>query len=197
MKSTVLTLILSFLFQFSFSQASTDSIRHLTFKGVPIDGKLSAFTTSMEKAGFTHVITEDGVAMFEGDFAGYKKCRLGAVTFDQKDLVSKIVILFPESDTWELLSTNYFNLKQLLTEKYGQPSVVVEKFIGAGEPKDDSSKLFAVYLNNCKYHSTYELTNGTIKLSIENGDYNGKFVKLSYVDKINGELIRQKALDDL
>ena len=59
----------------------------------------------MKQNGFTHIGTEDGVAMLKGDFASYKNCIVGVATLKQKDLVSKITVIFPECDTW-----SYFRL---------------------------------------------------------------------------------------
>lgn len=179
------------------SQVSTDSDAHLTFKGVPIDGTLSEYVSKMEKNGFTHIGTEDGVAMLKGDFAAYKDCIVGVATLEQKDLVSRITVLFPEYDTWSPLSSNYFTLKEMLTEKYGEPSDCVEKFQTDFKPKDDNSKMHEVIMNRCKYYTTYETEKGSIQLSIEPDGVISGFVMLAYYDKINYGIIRAKAKDDL
>jgi len=188
-----MTFILLLTIMLTYSQTS----EHLSFKGVPIDGTLSDYVLKMKKNGFTLIGTENGVAMLKGDFAAYKDCIIGVSTLKQKDLVSKIAVMFPESNTWSSLSANYNNIKELLTEKYGKPSEVVEKFDTYLEPKDDNSKMYEVRMNRCNYYTTFDLENGSIQLSIENGDFSTSFVMLSYYDKINSEIIRQKALDDL
>ena len=193
MKTKILTLILSLTTMLTFAQTS----EHLSFKGVPIDGTLNVYVSKMEKGGFTLIGTEDGVAMLKGDFAAYKDCIIGVATLKQKDLVSKITVIFSESGTWSSLSANYFNIKELLTEKYAEPTVIVEKFDNYSEPKDDNSKMHEVRMNRCKYYTTFELENGSIQLSIENDGFSTTFVMLSYFDKINSEIIRQKAIDDL
>jgi hypothetical protein len=53
-----------------------------------------------------------------------------------------------------------------------------------------------VQLDKCKYYSIYETDKGNIELSIY-GDINACFVRLSYFDKINGDVMRAKAMDDL
>ena len=181
----------------SFAQDKSDTTKHLTFKGVPIDGTLNDYVYKMKKSGFTLIGTEDGVAMLKGDFAAYKDCIIGVATLKQKDLVSKITVIFPERETWSSLSSNYYNLKELLTEKYGDPSEIVEKFDSYSEPKNDNSKMHEVGMNNCKYYTTFEIENGSIQLSIENDGFSKSYVILSYFDKINSKIIREKALDDL
>jgi hypothetical protein len=180
----------------SFSQAKSDTSKHLTFKGVPIDGTLADYILKMKKSGFTHKGTKDGVAILEGDFASYKSCIVGVSTLKQKDLVSKIVVLFPDRETWSALSSNYFNLKELLTEKYGKPSESVEEF-QSYTPDEDGSKLTQVQLGACKYYTTYETEKGSIQLTIEHDGITRCFIKLAYFDKLNGDTIKKQALDDL
>jgi len=189
MKKIAITLIAFLTTIASYAQT------HLAFKGVPIDGKLSDYVLKMKQNGFVQLETQNGVAMLKGDFASYKDCIIGVSTLKDKDLVSKIAVIFPVQETWSSLSSNYFNLKELLTEKYGQPSESVEKF-SSYEPKDDGGKMSYVHLDNCKYITTYKTDNGSIQLSINNNDYKA-FVALAYVDKINGNIIRAKAKEDL
>jgi hypothetical protein len=177
-------------------QMTSESSIHLTFKGVPIDGTLHEYVLKMEKSGFTHIGTEDGIAMLKGDFASYKNCMVGVATLKQKDLVSTIKVIFPECDTWSYLSSNYFSLKEMLTEKYGEPSDCVEKFDGL-EPSDDNSKIYAVEFDRCKYYTTYETEKGSIQLSIDHDGVMSCYVMLAYYDKINSDIIRAKAIDEL
>jgi len=180
----------------TFAQSKTDSSKHLTFKGVPIDGTLVDYVAKMRKTGFTHKGTQDGIAILEGDFASYKSCIVGVSTLKQKDLVSKIAVMFPDHETWSSLSTNYFNLKELLKEKYGEPSESKEEF-QSYTPDDDGTKMIKVQLGACNYYTTYETEKGTIQLSIEHVDLTRCFVKLVYFDKINSETVKKQALDDL
>lgn len=178
------------------SWAQNQSPEHLTFKGVPLDGKLNEFVLKMKNNGFTHVNTKDGVAMLKGDFAGYKDCIVGVSTQKQLDLVSKIVVIFPECDTWSSLSSNYFTIKELLSEKYGKPSESSEIFQTSSEPKDDGSKFYEVQFERCKYLTLYETDNGKIELSII-GSILKCYVLLKYYDKTNNDIVKAKALEDL
>lgn len=179
------------------AQDNSVSSSHLTFKGVPIDGTLDEYVLKMKKAGFTHVTTKEGMAMLKGDFAGYKNCIIGVSTLKQKDLVSKVVVIFPESETWSSLANNYFSLKEMLTEKYGKPSECIEEFQSFSKPKDDNSKMYEVKFDRCKYVTTYETDKGVIKLSIEHDGVSSCYVTLSYFDQKNGEEIKKEALKDL
>lgn len=83
----------------------------------------------MKSAGFKTVSSvSNGNAVLKGDFAGYKDCRLYVQTIDGADIVSTIVVQFPEYDRWEYLYGNYTNLKEMLTQKYGKPHSAREEF---------------------------------------------------------------------
>lgn len=193
MKAKFLAIVILLSTIVSFAQNQTS--QHLTFKGVPIDGTLDKYVSIMKQNGFAMIGTEDGTAMLKGDFASYKGCILGVATTKGKDLVSKITVVFPTQDSWSSLSSNYFNLKAMLTEKYGQPTESIEEF-PSYEPEDDGSKMTQVHLDACKYVTTYETEKGSIQLSIKS-DISSAFVVLIYSDKINSDIIREKAKDDL
>lgn len=197
MKKVLIALSLSLTVFVSFAQTNADSSKHLTFKGVALNGTLDQYVSKMKQNGFKYLGTEEGVAMLQGDFASYKNCYVGVSTLKQKDLVYKIGVLFPEKDTWSRLSGNYFDLKQMLTEKYGKPSEVVEKFDRDSEPRDDDSKMYEVKFDRCKYYSIWKMDKGEIQLSIDHNSVTSCFVKLAYFDKINSAKIKKQALDDL
>jgi hypothetical protein len=193
MRTIFLTFIVALTSTLTFAQTS----EHLLFKGVPIDGTLNEYVSKMKQSGFTHILTDDGTAMLNGDFAGYKDCHVGVSTLKQKDLVYKIGVLFPKQETWSRLSANYFDLKEMLTEKYGKPSDKVEKFDGYSQPVDDNSKMYEVKLDRCKFYSVWKTEKGEIQLSIDHESMLRCFVKILYFDKVNGAIINAKAKDDL
>jgi len=191
MKSIFMTMLFSIVSILCVAQSQ----EHLSFKGVPIDGKLNDYVSKMKQKGFALVKTENGLAMLKGEFASYKNCIVGVNTLKGKDLVSKIIVIFPSQNSWASLSSNYFNIKDMLTEKYGQPTDNVEKF-STYEPEDDGSKMIQVNLDACKYYAIYETDKGIIELSIK-GEISDAYVILSYFDKANGEVIKNKIKDDL
>jgi hypothetical protein len=193
MKTKLLITVILLLTIVSFAQSQTT--QHLTFKGIPIDGTLSEFVSKMKQNGFKEGGSEPDYASFSGDFASYEGCNVVVSTLKGKDIVSNVKVNFPKQDTWSSLASNYFNIKELLTEKYGQPYKSVEKFTSFVQV-DDGLKMQQVYLDNCKYVTTYETEKGSIQLSIKVRNSNA-FVILTYSDKITGNIIREKAKDDL
>ena len=196
MKKSLIFLSCAIFCLTSIAQSSADTSKHLSFKGVPIDGTLTEYVSKMKKSGFTHEGTNDGVAILSGEFASYKDCYIGVSTLKKIDLVNKIVVIFQDRDNWSSLSSNYYDLKDLLTIKYGKPSREVEEFQGY-TPRDDSGKFTAVRLDRCKYITVFETEKGEIRLTIANDGVARCYVTLSYIDKINSEEVKKQALDDL
>ena len=193
MKKIVVTLFLLMSFTLTFAQSS----EHLKFKGVPIDGTLSEYVLKMKQAGFQLVGTDDGVALLEGEFAGYRGCLIAVSTLNSVNVVNTIGVVFPARDNWSSLEGDYEHLKSMLTEKYGEPSDVVEKFQGYGDPQTDQEKWINIMTDNYTWYTIFETENGDIQLSLEKGDYGEYFVLLKYFDKINTEAVRSAAMEDL
>ena len=193
MKKIVVTLFLLMSFTLTFAQSS----EHLKFKGVPIDGTLSEYVLKMKQAGFQLVGTDDGVALLEGEFAGYRGCLIAVSTLKSVNVVNTIGVVFPARENWSSLEGDYEHLKSMLTEKYGEPSDVVEKFQGYGDPQTDQEKWINIMTDNYTWYTIFETENGDIQLSLEKGDYGEYFVLLKYFDKINTEAVRSAAMEDL
>lgn len=171
--------------------------KHLTFKGVPIDGPLNEYVTKMEAAGFSYLGTLDGTAILHGDFAGFKRCTIAVLTLKNSDIVNTIEVSFPEKDDWSSLEENYQLLKKMLTEKYGKPSETVEEFHGYSHPNENFMKLHDLQMDRCTYKTVFNTAKGDIEFSLAHKDVTSCFVKLRYWDKINTEAVRAKAMDDL
>lgn len=195
MRKLLSSLFLAFIvFATAFAQKESE---HLTFKGVPIDGTLNEYVSKMKQAGFTYIGTEDGTAVLQGDFAGFKGCTVGVSTLKSANKVNTIGVIFPEQDDWASLENNYKHLKSMLTEKYGKPSECVEEFQGYGTPQTDNVKMHKLRMDECTWYTTYTTPKGDIQLSIDNQSVMKCYVLLRYFDKINTDAVKAQAMDDL
>lgn len=170
---------------------------HLSFKGVPIDGTLNEYVSKMKAAGFSYIGEDDGTAILQGDFAGYKSCTVGVSTLKNINKVSTIGVIFPSHDDWSSLESDYVHLKSMLTQKYGTPSEIVEQFQGRTKPVTNNEKLHELFMDRCTWFTTFETPKGNIQLSLQKGEFGQYFVLLKYFDKINTDAIRSAAMDDL
>lgn len=182
-----------------FSFATIHAQEHLTFKGVPIDGTLDAYVANMKKAGFTYLGNQDGIAILQGDFAGFRNCTIGVVTLESMDIVNRISVLFDTHDNWSNLYGNYSSLKDMLTKKYGKHSDNVETFDCYSQPRDDGDRMHQLQMDRCRFYTIWEVEKGIIELDIIKGNGFGSTgqVRLSYWDRINTESVQEKALEDL
>ena len=169
---------------------------HLTFKGIPITGTIESFSYKLVNKGFKKKPCGKGMALLQGEFAGYRNCEIVVYRMDKKNLVYATGVKFPNCEQWSLLESNYLNLKQMLITKYGEPSSCVERF-QQDYVYDDSSKLNALKMDGCEYETIFETEKGRIVLALAHESVFKCFVVLGYIDAINGGLARKSAIDDL
>lgn len=168
---------------------------HMKFKGIPMEGTLRSFVSKLEQQGLKYIGTKDNVAMLEGEFAATKGCTIIVTCFEGRDVVNIVGVIFPEAETWNSLTKTYFNLKELLTEKYGRPESI-ERFTDR-EPSSDFLKFHAVLNDECQYISEFNVDHGKIQLTLVKSDYDKASVVLRYIDNANAQETRKKVMDDL
>lgn len=194
--------LLSLMFcvmMFTAALAQTES-GHLTFKGVHIDGSMKSFVEKMKEKGFTYQTTFNGVVMMKGAFSGYEDCNISIFSTKQSDLVYTVGVNLSASNSWYVLSSSYFKLKEQLTIKYGEPSECTETFDAYSQPDDDQTKMLYVNMDKCKYQTVFTTSKGVIKLIISHirVDYQDScYVSLIYIDGINYFKNESEDIDDL
>ncbi len=189
----ILLVAIAFLFSVSLNAQTTEE--HMKFKGIPIDGTLTDFTQKMKQKGFSYKGTEDGMALFEGEFAATKGCTIIAVA-KSNNVVHKVAVVFPDCDTWSCLSNKYESLKDMLTQKYGEPDFKIERFDN-NYIRDDGDRYYNVRTDRCKYAASWITEEGEIDLDISHSGYLSCFVRLIYIDGINTDKVINQAIDDL
>ena len=192
MKKILISLIVSLMALTSFAQA--DSL-HLSFKGVPIDGTYRSFTSKLKQKGFTQDPTEPRFLL--GNFAGYADCKIVTSYDENKDLVYGVGVVFQETNSWQILYSNYSNLKTMLTTKYGEPYQESEEFQHPYSADDDNSKIYEVKMGRSNYKTVFANKKGQIVLQITQVENLICYVSLIYVDNVNTMAIHGDAIDDL
>ena len=195
MRRIFLSLFVAFVaFATTFAQGESE---HLTFKGVPIDGTLDEYVAKMKQAGFTYLTTYNGTAVLEGNFAGYKGCKIIVIAHTSNSKVYGVGVMFPEHESWTALETDYDNLKLMLMQKYGEPSECVENFHGHITPETNNDKLHELKMDNCTWKTTYETSKGSICVSLSHAGLTSCYVMLCYIDQLNSLAMMENAIDDL
>ena len=168
---------------------------HMKFKGVEIDGTPKEFVQKMKNKGFTYVKNDEGTELMMGDFAGEKNCIIGIVSSNNK--VAKVSVIIPdETSTWSLLYHKYSTLKEMLTKKYGEPTIDKEEWQGYTTPRDDNSKMHELRMNRATIGAFYELPEGSIEISLFSMQMQC-CILISYYDSANQQTAIENAMDDL
>lgn len=168
---------------------------HMKFKGIPMEGTLNSFVQKLKDKGFTYLGQQDGTALLKGEFAATKGCTVGVARFSDRDQVNLVAVIFPEEETWSSITSSYYSLKEMLTEKYGTPESTEE--FSDREPYNDFLKFRALVDDECNYISEFTCEGGRIQLTMKKQDYNTAAVILRYIDNANADETRKKVMDDL
>lgn len=182
-------------FTMLFAVISLMAQEHLSFKGIPIEGSMTAFCQKLKAKGFTSIGSENNSTLFTGDFTG-RNATVGVTATDDGKDVFAVVVLFDPSGEWNALINTYDYYKDLYTRKYGKPSISKEKNPALS---DSNTALMAeVHQGTVVYGSAWEVTGGDIQLSIEksSGVYKG-MVMIRYRDSQNVEAKIQNDLNDI
>ena len=190
--------VIAFVF-IALGASAQESSEHLKFKGIPIDGPVSEFSSKLVEKGFTKIFNNDNMIVVVGDFAGYSGCMLLLTeTKDTHEMYSVAVI--PSFDkTWGELESKYNNLKRMLSTKYPKILISTENFKGH-TPSSEIGKFYAVENGECDYKTMFAADGGNIVLGITNmkiGNETGCCVVLGYIDTINNAEKENSAIDDL
>jgi hypothetical protein len=168
---------------------------HMKFKGVEIDGTPKEFVQKMKEKGFTYVKNDEGTEIMLGDFAGNKSCILGIVSSNNK--VAKVSVIIPdETSTWSILYNKYITLKEMLTKKYGEPTIDKEEWQSYSAPRDDNSKMHELKMNRATIGAYYEMPEGSIEISLFSMQMEC-CVLISYYDAVNHQSAINNAMEDL
>ena len=194
MKKTIISLISACALLLAGALCAQAQTEHLTFKGIPIDGTVKGVTTQLQGKGYTLLSLKSDTGILEGGFAGYSGCNIGVM--GTSGMATDVIVLFPKCDTWSALYYNYTSLRDSLTEKYGEPSYMEERFESSSEPESDWERLFEARCGRCLYRTTYTLSNGRISIGISGSNYEA-CVAISYVDKANTDKNNSTASEDL
>ena len=126
----------------------------------------------------------------------YKRLKTNIIENEDSYTMELLVPGFNKEDINITLEDEYLSYKDMFTTKYGKPKHIEEKF------KDKISReynmeMYALYQNNCKFASSWELDNGYITVSIESFGTLKGCVVLQYEDSANSEKRSKNNLDDI
>lgn len=172
-----------------------DSISHLEFKGIPINGKLDEFVKKLEAQGYKMTESLDNIIMMEGQFTG-KDATILIISTKKSKTVWKVVVKFSEQSSWSSLKSDYFYYKEMFVKKYGSPTKKYE-FFSNPYYEGDGYELSALRSEKCHYISAFETKSGVVYLEISKY----KKIEISYEDESNSNIMNREkeesVIDDI
>lgn len=214
-------LLLCFCFAMTicgFSQEQSDSssvkytAEHVKFMGIPMEGPFDDFRDKVIAKGFRFDMINDlGYTILEGTFAGHHASIL--MLPNRNNEIYRIQLILADGNqyftSWKRISNLYYELKNLLISKYGDPEECTEEFKGK-RPTTDKDRILAVANENCNYHclwglygkGTYESNHMTFNLAESRIGSIGlhiaeQVVRLTYIDLQQETKQEQQNLDDI
>lgn len=176
--------------------AQNDS-EHLKFMGIPINGSHKVFAKKMEKKGFKKLPFKGDYVLFKGEFASSPNTLITVHYSTQKDLVYKVLVMLSALDVWSAIENDYFQLKSMLTQKYGKPSESIETFDSEIQPTTDNDKMCELTMGRCQYCTLFRIPEGIVELAVFYHVETGAFIRLQYLDYQNCDIIATDAMEDL
>ena len=105
---------------------------------------------------------------------------------------------FPTVSSWTRLEKEYNQFKDMLTNKYGEPTSHSEIFKEGASTFNDDAKMASLKEGNCDYWTQWKVENGDIQVEISpTFDTTDGRIKLFYFDEINDALAEKAKADDL
>lgn len=161
-------------------------VDHMSFKGVPINGKLNSFVSKLEAQGFSVEYKQDDAAVLSGEFAGKSDCTIMVISTKVSNIVWKVVVQFPEKTSWYSLKGEYNSFKESYTKKYGEPTSY--EFFSSPYYEGDGYELQALKSEKCMWASYFSTSQGTIILELTDG----KCTQVVYEDGINVKIFQKE-----
>lgn len=170
---------------------SAQQADHFTFKGIPIDGSLSAFGNQLVAEGFTKV----GTNAYRGKFLR-NECLI-ALVGDDDNMIWRVAAIFPASDTWSVLESSFNGYVDLYSEKYGRPTTIKKEF-NTYTGDNPGLKMLAVNDGECNYFAVWNLPQGSIEVRIvKTNKYKEGAIRVVYTDNANKDSVRKSDLEEI
>lgn len=170
------------LFFIFFSLCLYAQSEHLTFKEIPINGKLSDFVEKLKKDGFYDLDLKGFQATMKGKFVG-KECDIIITSTPKSNIVWKVSVYLPVDTNWYSIKSSYKTFIEQYKLKYGQPTKSYDFF---SDPyyEGDGYEMQALRKEKCHYLSYWKTNLGSIEASISKYQQ----LKFTYEDEINGNI---------
>lgn len=190
-----LYIITALVFIFAVAIAAQE---HLKFKGIEMTGSLSEFCSKLEQNGFEYSdsqLDKKNTRIMEGNFTDRMVSAFITATSDCRQVVD-VGVFMPDTESWQTLKAMFDEYKDLYTTKYGEPSVLSEKFLNDIYDRP-GWEMLGVVRDLCDYRAVYLAPGGVMTITIVKQKYNSGTVMILYQDGFNSLIRSMQKLDDI
>ena len=167
-------------------------LTHLSFKGIPIDGSMEAFSKGLVDAGYRQA----GGGVYVGFFAGVENAAVVPVAFSGK--VWKASVFLPALATWSGVKEQYRKFKDQFAWKYVVAPSVVKESLSMKYREGSGQEMWGFESGMSVYKTVFEFPDGQIVLYIAYDKASGGMrVCIDYIDRVNELLKEENDMKDL
>jgi hypothetical protein len=157
--------------------------KHITVKGIELDGTLSTVLAKFKEAGLTKAGTDFALPTYKGSFAGFNECIFIFATPEDESYVYKVAILTPSRKSWSSVLSDFNTLKESYKAKY--ENIKVYEFFESPYEEGDGFELQALKADKCTYAFLVKTDEGDILVQMKSVSTGTAYLSITYEDKIN------------
>jgi hypothetical protein len=126
------------------------------FMGISVSGPVASFNAQLKAKGFTMDASqsEGDLYVFNGTIST-KDVEVVVITTPTSKLVRKLVVFYPKQESWYSLKSEFNDVFEVISKKYGQPDDNYAFFKSPYE-EGDGYEMTAVATENCFYLSAWK-----------------------------------------
>lgn len=162
-----------------------------SWNGIPISGDAKNLQSNFSNKGFTFRKKDLNCYIFDGKVGG-EETEVFAYVTPKTNLVTKFIIYKSKKYTWKSLLNDYENVKNIITEKYGEPKII--EYFSNPYYLGDGYELTAVSVEKCNYSAYWIEADKNTNIGLNISKY--LQVKLTY-ENVNNIERYQKELQEL
>lgn len=163
---------------------SASAADHISFMGIPMNGRLSAFCNKLVSQKGLRIVERDdanGVYTLSGRFAGYNNCEFYIFDNDDTKQVYRVDVYLPECSSWNTIKNQYNKLvrdyRSNSSFRFDESSTAFESPYREG----DGDEVAGVKAGKCNYFTDYFTDGGMVRIKISRYMQ----VELSFFDSEN------------
>lgn len=171
--------------------STTSTLFSQSFNGVDVGMSLKKTDSTLKTKGYSldygsDKIQTDNIKTYKGKLNG-DDINIIIVLTKTTNLVWKLVVEVKKSYDWYSSKNNYMTYKEILTEKYGQPTDDYH-FFSSPYYEGDGYEMSAIYRDKCNYFCGWDKGDYNISIRIHSNKIGSSLIRVIYENyKIKNE----------